>query len=63
MEYGCFNGLLSISDIFEYKYNVNSYEIHEYKNFGGDIQQELLVSITLKILCLLIFHITLMAFT
>lgn len=45
---GVLTDLLSISDIFEYKYNVNSYEIHEYKNFDGDIQQELLVSITLN---------------
>ena len=42
---GVLTDLLSISDIFEYKYKVNSYEIHEYKNFDGDIQQELLVSI------------------
>lgn len=45
---GVLTDLLSISDIFEYKYKVNSYEIHEYKNFDGDIQQELLVSITLN---------------
>ena len=45
---GILTDLLSISDIFEYKYKVNSYEIHEYKNFDGDIQQELLVSITLN---------------
>ncbi len=32
---GVLTDLLSISDIFEYKYKVNSYEIHEYKNFDG----------------------------
>ena len=43
----CFNGLLSISYIFEYKYNVN---LRKFANIRilTDIQQELLVKITLN---------------
>lgn len=40
--------LLSVSDLFEGKYNVSSYEIRDYKTLNGDFEQELYITLTLN---------------
>lgn len=44
---GLLCNLISITDIFEYKYNVESFKIHDFKSYQGDICQELCITATL----------------
>lgn len=40
--------LLSISDLFDYKFKISGYQIHNFKNLDGDVEQELCISLELK---------------
>ncbi|MFQ9515265.1 MAG: ribonuclease H-like domain-containing protein [Eubacterium sp.] len=40
--------LLSISDLFHYKFHVLNYKIRDFKNMNGDIEQELCMSLELE---------------
>lgn len=44
---GKLTSLLAISDLFDGKFEINSYEINDFKNMDGDIEQELCISLKL----------------
>lgn len=40
--------LLSILDLFDYKFEISHYEINDFKNMDGDVEQELCISLELE---------------